>query len=483
MYLVGIQKGEKITLQIGAIIETGPRNWQIFQQKDGYANISMSGIYKEPENIDEKWDIGIFARIVSENTGDVIVPWKKSDYMRDGKWKITLKEVPAGGLYRIETCIAHSGNGWRTEWAIRGDIIHHIGVGDLYIIAGQSNAKGYGREPVNDPPELGIHLFKGNGNWDLAVHPFGDSTGIIHETSMDESPPGHCPYLNFAKLLKSKLGYPIGLIQTSKGGSSLSEWNPNEKGNLYHAMLDMVRRSGEGVKGVLWYQGCSDAAEELCESYYERFEQVVMSIRKELKDEKLPFLTCQLNRCTAAATEEIDKAWGKIRESQRQAALRISQIYIVPTIDCGISDGIHNNSASNMMIGERIAKVALKELYGFSYNCQAPNIKTAYAVDENKIILEFQNVYGNLDNRVLGVSALPFMVESHKDKVKIKEYCIYGNKIELILDEKLEGDYYVHGAYEKNPKIFVPFDDSTHLPMLAFYGVKVEMKYDVLPHR
>lgn len=463
-------------MQIGVIIEEGPRNWQIFQQTEGYAGISMSGIYIKPENINENWEIGVFVRVISENTGDTIVPWKKSDNMKTGKWNITLKDVPAGGLYRIETCLAHSGNGWRTEWAIRGDIIHHIGVGDLYIIAGQSNAKGYGREPINDPPELGIHLFKGNGTWDLAVHPFGDSTGIIHETSMDESPTGHCPYLNFAKLLKNKLGYPIGLIQTSKGGSALSEWNPNEKGNLYHAMLDMVKRSGGSVKGVLWYQGCSDAVELLCDNYYERFEYVVNNVRKELKDKKLPFLTCQLNRCTGPSSSDIDKAWGKIRDAQRQAALKIPHVFIVPTMDCGLSDGIHNNSASNMMIGERIAKIALKEVYGFNYNCQAPDIKAAYTIDESKIILEFENVCGNLDNRVLGTSALPFVVEGREGNIEIKDYYIDKNKITLIFNEKLEGNLTVHGAYEKNPKVFVPFDDSTHLPMLAFYGVKIEIK-------
>lgn len=42
-----------------------------------------------------------------------------------------------GGLYRIETCMNHAETNGAIEWATRGDMIHHVGVGDLYVIAGQ----------------------------------------------------------------------------------------------------------------------------------------------------------------------------------------------------------------------------------------------------------------------------------------------------------------------------------------------------------
>jgi sialate O-acetylesterase len=40
---------------------------------------------------------------------------------------------PGRGLYRVETCLQINGNEV-TEWAIRGDMIHHVGVGDLWVI-------------------------------------------------------------------------------------------------------------------------------------------------------------------------------------------------------------------------------------------------------------------------------------------------------------------------------------------------------------
>lgn len=60
-----------------------------------------------------------------------------------------------------------------------GDMIHHLGIGDLFVITGQSNSAGYGKDPIFDPPELGIHLLKNNGRWDMASHPFNDSTATI----------------------------------------------------------------------------------------------------------------------------------------------------------------------------------------------------------------------------------------------------------------------------------------------------------------
>ncbi|HCQ00632.1 MAG TPA: hypothetical protein DIT99_08015, partial [Candidatus Latescibacteria bacterium] len=84
-----------------------------------------------------------------------------------------------------------------------------MGVGDLWIIAGQSNAAGYGRGPALDPPELGIHILKNEEVWDVAAQPLNDTTRSTHP-NLEQANPGHAPYLRFARDLKSALGYPIG---------------------------------------------------------------------------------------------------------------------------------------------------------------------------------------------------------------------------------------------------------------------------------
>jgi sialate O-acetylesterase len=84
------------------------------------------------------------------------------------------------------------------------------------------------------------------------------------------------------------LGFPIGPIQASLGGSTLSAWNPEENGVLYRNMTQIINSQGGKVKGILWYQGCSDTASGLCDSYSERFESMVSHLRSDLNDKCLP---------------------------------------------------------------------------------------------------------------------------------------------------------------------------------------------------
>ena len=47
---------------------------------------------------------------------------------------------------RIESCLNRGNCG--LEASDVGDMVKHIGVGDLFLIAGQSNAVGYGRDYI-----------------------------------------------------------------------------------------------------------------------------------------------------------------------------------------------------------------------------------------------------------------------------------------------------------------------------------------------
>ena len=73
----------------------------------------------------------------------------------------------------------YGSGGHGIEWAQRGDTRQHWGVGDVWLIAGQSNCAGYGKDPVEDPSELGVHLLGNDLHWDLATHPLNDSTNSL----------------------------------------------------------------------------------------------------------------------------------------------------------------------------------------------------------------------------------------------------------------------------------------------------------------
>lgn len=463
----------------GIAIEHGPASWSILQQRDGFAKAELRGSWRLEVEYDPA-RLQAFARAVEEEGGRLVLPWQPCEMLDGDRWRAALR-LPAGGPYRIETCLRMRKDDPAMEWPVRGDMLHHVGVGDLWVIAGQSNAAGYGRGEHADAPEIGVHMLRLSGRWDLATHPLNDPTDTIFPANREWSNPAHSPFLAFAKQLKRVLGYPIGLLPTALGGSHLRSWNPEESGELYRNMREIVRHAGGAVRGVVWYQGCSDAnvpESGEADTYGERFKIFVQRMREDFGDETLPVLTVQLNRLIGWETSDaLDRCWGKVREAQRIAARTIAGVHVVPSLDGRVGDNIHNGPAANVMIGERMAAAALKGVYGGSersaaINGAAPNAALARLVGEREIAVYFDDVQGYL---LAHTKEAVFAAEDEEGKLRIGEWRIEGpNEVRLSLDRPPRGTACVHGAYETNPAYYVPFDDATGWPMLAFYGLPVE---------
>lgn len=455
--------------QIGVMIDQGPQSWAIIQQSKGAASIRLAGKWSVDAEVEQSQ---VLARIVKENSAETVVHWTKADMQQDQSWSVTLERVPAGGLYRIETCLQVNGNP-ELEWAIRGDMIHHVGIGDLWVIAGQSNAAGYGKGPVNDSPELGIHLFRNNGQWDMATHPFNESTNTLHIENREAANPGHSPFLAFARILKHETGYPIGLVQTALGGSPLKAWNPHEDGTLYRNMLNIVSAAGGSVRGVVWYQGCSDCNPEESLTYAERFQAMVEQWRRDLEDAELPFATVQLNRHTAhGATDIENRSWGIVREQQTIAARNTPYVTLVPAIDCPLSDEIHNSPAGNLLIGERMARAVLATVYGKEVHYRAPEIGDVRSVTdaEGNSILEISYDYVGGYLVSIGPNQPVFAVDDESGSAEVSDWSISGrNSIRIKLNRSLSGQAFLHGGYERNPAAYFPLDSLTYMPPLSFY--------------
>ena len=95
--------------------------------------------------------VTVKARIALESSGESVCPWTECRVEPGLRWSVEFS-VPAGGLYRVETYMEYEG--WDGLSSTRGDMVHHIGVGDVFVAAGQSNAAGRAKNPVEDPPEL-----------------------------------------------------------------------------------------------------------------------------------------------------------------------------------------------------------------------------------------------------------------------------------------------------------------------------------------
>ncbi len=440
-------------------IDAGPSSWQILQQDaDGVASVTLSGRW---------WTIGrrkkpeVRVRIVREDDGTPIGTahdWQRARTAIDrslggdragrfGTWRIKMGHIPRGGPYRIQTKVGSVEDA--IEWRRSGDVVNLLGVGDLWLIAGQSNAEGYGRDPAYDPPEMGVHQCL-PGGWELAMHEHS-----------------HSPWPAFGKILRRDRGYPMGLIPTAVGGSAVSEWDPGQDGALFKNMKDRLAAAGGRIKGCLWYQGESDTGAGDYPHYKARFRRFVRGLRRATRRPDLPVITVQLNRVLGPRDDAA--GWEAMREIQRRLAHEIDGVYIVPVFEAGLCDGIHLSSLGNLLVAQRTAAVALGAVYGRDVAYKHPECRSARRVSGATIELHFDHIVTRLDYECDVGNGFAFAVRDREGEVPVLRYrMIGGNRMRIELARALHGRATVTGAPGCCPPHIVPRDISGYRGMLGF---------------
>lgn len=440
-----------MTTNFGVTIEQGPMDWQIIP-RDGnnVGSVTIRGTWRTLDA-----DFSIQGRIVDERTQMPVtcdLDWRDAEMdPANARFTLTLDSIPAGGLYRLETRLRRPTAPDRR--AMRGDCIHHLGVGDLYVIAGQSNASGTGKGAVTDGPQLGVHLFANDERWKLATHPIEDATGTHHPITITSVFHGHSPWLAFGKHVYARTGIPVGLIPTALGGSPISQWitDSGEPGCLSENLMDMVTKAGGRVAGVLWHQGESDAVPEAIDLYARRFEKWVTWLRRALGNSKLPIITGQINGWIYPQQEPC--LWTRMREIQRSLARRIDHVTMAVTIDCPLSDEIHNSAASNVMIGERYGDLALEHIYGHRIQAGFPEPAQIRFTDAGRRGLEirFINIMGDWTP---GTADGTFRVEDDRGPVPVEKVeIITDNRIRITLGREAKQRVMVHACYGIRPAV------------------------------
>ncbi len=211
-----------------------PVQWQMFNMSDGAADIAIRGQYSgQPAAIEASWNGHDWFTIDAAPT--------------DGVFSGLLPAQPHGqGALSVRFADAPSVAG----------TVANVGIGWVFIIAGQSNADGAGENlQTYEHPALKPTVFRESsfGAWRVANDPVGSSGSR-----------GTCwPLL--ATHIMAQTGVPVGFIETAKGGVGLAsprDWpklNPTIE-NRYALMLDTVARSNvNGASFVLWHQGETDA--------------------------------------------------------------------------------------------------------------------------------------------------------------------------------------------------------------------------------
>ncbi|WP_435011716.1 sialate O-acetylesterase [Tundrisphaera lichenicola] len=169
----------------------------------------------------------------------------------------------AGGLYDLQIRPTYRGRVGQPR------TIFAVGVGEVFITAGQSNATNSG-DPTGFLPDLRVSAFdSGSGNglgpgFPLARWRWGYDPQPVFDRSN-----GGSVWPKMASNLAAATGLPIGIYSIGQGSTAIAEWQPGHPlyDRLTTALIYFKYRGG--VRAVLWDQGETDTGLHTNPAVYE----------------------------------------------------------------------------------------------------------------------------------------------------------------------------------------------------------------------
>jgi sialate O-acetylesterase len=144
-----------------------------------------------------------------------------------------------------------------------------------------------------------------------------------------------------------------GRTPPPRPGAPAGPGHPNTPAGLYNGMIAPL--VPYRIRGVIWYQGESNASEAHAYKYRRLFSTMIQDWRNRWNEGDFPFLFVQL------ANFKSNQWWPVVRESQTET-LRLRNTGMAVTIDIGESNDIHPKNKQD--VGRRLALSALHVAYG-----------------------------------------------------------------------------------------------------------------------
>jgi sialate O-acetylesterase len=351
-----------------------------------------------------------------------------------GRWQVSLP-ARAASAEPLSLSVAFAGGATQT--------IDEVLVGEVWLCAGQSNMAGViNKSPPRELAEMPLVRQYGvargaGGNAPQWIKAEGDAINSFSIAS-----------IYFAENLHQQLGVPVGLLLCAVSGTPIEEWTPRtvlESDPETKAVIDSINdrevrarlaefnksvkqalKEGKDVdgddvemltlsslsspgrlyaihieptvpyaiRGVIWYQGEANAKYPFNAQRYGKYlTMLVNGLRTAYGQADLPFYAVQLPSIALGPKDKRPLCYEIVRQQQLEIVRATPHTGLAVFIDA--NEGLHPRHKN--IAGDRLAALALREVYGKGEGPYAGPLLKAVDFSGGKAVCSFLHAEGGLE--------------------------------------------------------------------------------------
>jgi len=369
------------------------------------ANVTLPNIFSDNMVLQRNSEVKIWGWGSPKEEISITTSWDNKEYKtapnNEANWSLNIKTPEAGGPFEI------------TIKGYNQITLKNILIGEVWLCSGQSN--------MEMSASWGIK--NGEEEMKMANHPnirFFSVPKLTSTTAQDNLPanwqecnPETMKYFSavayfFALHLQEDLkNIPIGLINSSWGGTPAEIWipeetiksdpiltelaskkepteyGPNLPGRAFNAMINPL--TNFKIAGTIWYQGESNVG---AKNYEKTFSSLIKSWRKKWNQD-FPFYFVQI-----APYQYGENHFGgaEVQNAQRKTLELVENTGMAMTSDISTIDDVHPKDKKT--VGNRLAEIALKNHYKTRNNTVDGPLFKNIEINKNTISVTFENAEG-----------------------------------------------------------------------------------------